>query len=162
MGRTALGTAAALYVLSVAVTVRGLPAEVPLHFGLGGEADRYGSRTEALIGFAVLGLGMLAVWRICLWSVRRAGLDLVNVPHPQYWKTPEREPELRRRVEVDLTWFFAATVLLLAAIPVSTLTAARGSGELPWAFEALFVLYLLGTSAWCVFLVTRRYRPPAR
>ena len=162
MGRRALYAALALYASSVACSAVALPAEVPLHFGSGGSADSYGSRSEALIGFGVLGLFMVTVWLVCRWMVRRAGLDVFNVPHPDYWKTSENEPELRRRVEDDLAWFVAATILLLAGIPVSTVVAAQGSGELPWGFFVIFVLYLLGTLGWTVHLFTRRYRPPAQ
>jgi hypothetical protein len=161
VGRTALLAAAVLYVLSVAVAAVLLPAEVPLHFGAGGSADRYGSRAEALTGFVLLGLLLLGLWLLVRRSLRRTSLAHINVPHPEYWKTPEHEPELRRRVEADLTGFYAATVLLLAAVPVSVLVAARGSGDLPGAFAALFGGYVVGSSVWCVLLVTRRFRPPS-
>jgi nitrate reductase NapE component len=108
-----------------------------------------------------LGAFLLGLWLVVLRCVRRGSIGLMNVPHPEYWKTPEREPELRRRMEADLTWFFAATVLLLAAIPVSTVAAAGRNGLLPWGFQVVLGLYLLGTVVWCGFLLTRRYRPPA-
>jgi hypothetical protein len=161
VARIALYAAAVVYAVSVVLSAGALPEQVPLHFGLGGSADRYGSRSEALTGFGALGAFLLALWLVVRWAVRRTGLDLVNVPHADYWKTPEREPELRRRVEDDLTWFFAATVLLLAALPVSTVAAADGSGQLPRWFPVLFGAYLLGTLGWCVHQFTRRWRPPA-
>jgi hypothetical protein len=154
-------TAAVLYALSAIGSALVLPDRVPLHFALDGSADRYGSRAEAVIGFAALGLGMLALWLLVLQCLRRASLDLFHVPHAAYWKTPEREPELRRRVEVDLTWFFAATLLLLAAVPVSMAVAAGGGGRLPLGFQLLFGLFLVGTAVWCGLLAVRRYQPPA-
>ena len=160
MVRIALYAAALLYALSVVVSAGMLPAEVPLHFGPDGFADRYGSRSEAVIGFVVLGIFMLGLWLVVLRCVRRAGLGLINVPHADYWKTPEHEPELRRRLQVDLTGFVAATFLLLA-IPASTAVAAGASGQLPDVFDVAFALYLGGTLAWCAHLSTRRYRPPA-
>ena len=160
MARTALLTAAVLYALSSAVSALVLPDRVPLHFGAGGEADRYGSRAEAVTGFAVLGIGLLLLWLVVVQLVRRSSLDLFNVPHAAYWKTPEREPELRRRVEVDLTWCLAATILLLAAVPVSMAVAARGDGRLPWAFPLLLGLFLVGTVVWGVVVSLRRYQPP--
>ena len=161
MARTALLTAAVLYALSSTVSALVLPERVPLHFGLDGAADRYGARAEAVTGFAVLGIGLLVLWLVVVQLLRRSSLDLFNVPHPEYWKTPEREPELRRRVEADLTWFFAATILLLAAVPLAMAVAAQTDGRLPWAFQVLFGLFLVGTVVWCVQLSVRRYQPPA-
>jgi len=82
VARTALVTAAVLYALSAISSALVLPDRVPLHFGADGAADRYGSRAEAGIGFAALGLGMLVLWLVVLQCLRRSSLDLFNVPHP--------------------------------------------------------------------------------
>ena len=50
--QVAVGTCAAVWLYAAAT----LPAEIPVHFGPGGEVDRFASRTEALVTFAVLGV----------------------------------------------------------------------------------------------------------
>jgi len=159
--RAGLRAAVGTYAASVGLAAALLPARVPLHFGASGAVDRYGSRTEALVHFGLLGVGLLAVWAGCHQLVRRVGLQLVNVPHADYWKAPEREPELRTRLQVDLDRLFAATFLLCAVIAAATLVAARGDGRLPWWFGVGFAAYLLWTAREVWHLTTRRYRPPA-
>jgi hypothetical protein len=72
-------TAAVLYALSAIGSAVSLPDRVPLHFALDGSADYYGSRAEAVLGFAALGLGMLALWLLVLQCLRQASLDLFDV-----------------------------------------------------------------------------------
>lgn len=157
-----LRAAVATYALGVLVAAWLLPDTVPLHFSASGTADRYGSRTEALVLFTILGLLLLAVLAGSRWATQRGGLALVNVPHPDYWKTPEREPELRRRLRADLDQVFAATFLLGTAMVAATTWVARSEDQdrLPWAFLAAFAAYLLWTAWWGWHLAARRYRPP--
>ena len=53
-------TLAAYAALVVAAAVS-LPERVPLHFGVGGAADRWGGRTEAVVTFALVGGGVAAL-----------------------------------------------------------------------------------------------------
>lgn len=162
MGRRVLPAAVVLYGVSVLLAAWWLPERVPLHFGAYGTADRYGSRAEALLLFALLGVVLLAALAGSRWLVRRGALGLVNVPHREYWRSPEREPELRRRLRVDLDQVFGATFLLCTALVVSLSWAARGGSDdrLPWVFVAALVTYLVWTAWWGWNVAVRRYLPP--
>ncbi len=94
--------------------------------------------------------------------VQRASLDLVRVPHPAYWKRPEREPELRRKLRTDLDQFWAATVLLCSVVVAVMTWVAHSGGEdrLPAIFFAVFAAYLLWTAWWVWRVTAHRYRPP--
>ena len=155
-----LAASVGTYAASVLLAAVLLPARVPLHFGSSGTVERYGTRTEAVVLFVLLGVVLLAVWAGCRQLVRRVGLELVDVPHADYWKAPEREPELRTRLGADLDRLLAATFLLCAVIAASTLDAALGEGRLPVWFFAAFAAYLLWTAREVWHLATRRYRPP--
>lgn len=157
-----LSVAVAAYGVCVLLAAWLLPDRVPLHFNGSGTADRYGSRAEALLLFGLLAVVLLAVLAGSRQLVQRAGLDLVKVPHAAYWKRPEREAELRRRMRVDLDRMFAATFLLCAAVVAATTSVARSGGEdrLPGTFFAVFVAYLPWTAWWLWHLTARRYRPP--
>ena len=63
-----------------------LPDVVPLHFGFTGEADRFASRTEALVVFGAVGLGVALLF---------AGIDAQAGPRgvaPMRWSPVDRWP----------------------------------------------------------------------
>jgi hypothetical protein len=155
--------AASAIVLAVVLLVLAavLPERVPLHFGPSLEPDAVGDRGTFLALAAGAGalvgglLGGLAHW------MDRVPLRAVNVPHAAYWKTPEREPELRRRLRVDLLVIGTLTLLLLAVVYGLTGEAAVSDSRLsPWAYVVLAV-YLAAVLGFCAWLGTRRYRPPS-
>lgn len=53
---------AAMFLLA-AVTWRSAPDRLPVHWGLGGEVDRYGGRFEGLLGLPTLALGLYLLLR---------------------------------------------------------------------------------------------------
>ncbi len=153
--------AAAVYAAAFGYGASVWPARVPLHFGADGRATSYGPRPAALLLFAGVGVGLVALVVGCVASTRRTGLDLVNVPHADYWKaTPQRVAELRRRIADDVRHVGAATLLFLAALlTLVTSAAVDGSGRLSGWWVALLVGYLGYVAGWTVWLVTRRYDP---
>ncbi|MGY1854989.1 DUF1648 domain-containing protein [Modestobacter sp. SYSU DS0290] len=149
-----------LYAVVVGVLALTLPDMVPLHFGARGQVDRTGSRAELLVVAVLVGALIAGVCGgFARWS-RRLPLELVNVPHAGYWKSPEHEAELRRRIASDTCWFGAATMVFLStAFTLIGRAAIAGTGLDGWFFGAL-ALFVAGTAAWCVWLWLRRYRPP--
>jgi Protein of unknown function (DUF1648) len=151
-----------LVAVEVAVLAAVLPERVPLHFGADLAADRYGSRAEFLWVAGGVAAGLTALFAGCAALVQRVALEHLNVPHPGYWKTPEREPELRRRMAEDLVHVGTATLLLLAGVyAVVGGAAVTGADEVsPWVL-ALVAAYTAGVLAWVAWLLLRRYRPPS-
>jgi uncharacterized membrane protein len=151
----------ALYAVAVTVAALVLPDRVPLHFGADLTADRTGSRAELVLGQAVLGVIVVAVFAGGAALARRASLEWVNVPHPEYWKSAENEPELRRRMRADLLHLGTVSMLVFAADSV-LVTAAVVAGEdrLPIAAVVLLIAYVGYVLGCCAWLATRRYRPP--
>ena len=154
----------AVYALSVLWSATQLPASgVPLHFGADGSADRFGSRAEALTASIVFGAVMLAITAAVVLLSRHAPLDLINVPHKNYWIAPERIQAFRRMLAWDIALFMSVTITLLSIIPIGTVLALRAD---PVGFSAvtmwlLLGLYLLGVALWAIWLARYRYRPPA-
>ena len=150
-----------LYAVVVAAYARVLPDTVPMHFGGSGGADRFGTRTELLLVESGIGVAMVALFVATVAVMRRAPLQWVNVPHPEYWKTESNAPKLRRRMEADAWSIGTATMLLLTAVAALTARAALdGSGRLPAATPVVLVAYLAYVLGLCVWAVVRRYRPP--
>jgi hypothetical protein len=152
--------ACAGYAVVLAVLAGTLPDRVPLHFGADLQADRTGSRTELLVVVAVVGLVLVAVFGGSRRFTDRVRLDAINVPHAAYWRTPEHEAELRRRVRTDLLAVGTATTLLLAAqFALVGAAASAGTGLSAWSV-VLLAGYLAGLAGWAIWLSTSRYRPP--
>jgi len=137
-----------------------LPDRVPVHFGLTGEADRFVSRTRALVELGLLGAGLVLVFLATEALARRGPLSLVNVPHKAHWTTPEREPELRSRLSTDVWVFGTMTVGLVAAVAVViVLVADQPDPTLGGRGWVLIGVYLAVVTTYSTFVITRRYRP---
>ena len=150
-----------LYAAVVAVLTVTLPDRVPLHFGADLQADRGGSRGELLLVAVLTGVLLAALFGgLARWA-HRLPLDVVDVPHADHWKRPQHEGELRRRIATDALSVGAATLVFLAAMfALVGRAAVAGTGLSGWAV-VLLAAFLAGVSCWCVWLGTRRYRPPA-
>ena len=126
-----------------------LPEQVPLHFGIGGAPDRWGSRTEALVIFALVGAGAA----VLLGGGARLARSLplrsvwVNLPHKDWWTaTPEREQRARRELARQMYTIATATMVLVGTAVVLTVVAARRDdpdlGASGWVLLALVVVVL--------------------
>ena len=138
-----------------------LPERVPVHFGGGGAPDSWSSRTGALWTTAALGIGIALLFAGLAQLLRRLPADALNVPHPGYWKRPERVDRLRELLAEDMRWIGAATLLLLAAVQVLVVRAAgMADPRLDWWTVAVVVLHVGVVAGRVVWMSTRRYAVP--
>ena len=139
-----------------------LPDRVPLHFGASGQPDRFGSRTEAVVTSALLGAGIIALFAGLARWMRRLPPAMANIPHKEYWFTPEHEPRLRRMLATDLYLFGAMTLAFLLGMEVMIIGTARSEDPslAPWFWGWLGV-FLVATLGYGVHMTRSRYRPPA-
>ena len=71
-----------------------MPAEVALHFDLGGKADGYGSRGEYIAFIISIAVGLpLLVAGLPLLLTTWFGGKGINIPDRDYWLAPERKEE---------------------------------------------------------------------
>ena len=136
------------------------PELVPLHYGVNGVADRWGSPLELL---AVQGGLVLFGNALCVGLpelVRRIPSAMLNRPDNEYWLTPEgRALAAARLADWANVLGTAVNALLLALVLLLGPTdggAVRSAGHLPLVITALFVAFTLG---WCVRLAAL-YRLP--
>lgn len=138
-----------------------LPDRVPLHIGLDGTIDRWGSKTEFLILAIVLALLIFALGPGSGFLMRVLPRDLVNVPYPEYWRTDENWPRAQRLVG-DCMWIFGAMMaLFLTSSNVGLGAAAVGRAYPVWAFFGGLAAFLLVTALWIVWLY-RVFAVPGR
>lgn len=148
----------ALYAGAWLVALGWLPERVPLHFGGSGGVDRWGTRAQALVGFAALGVGLGALLGGTAAFSDRIPPALLNTPRKDWWTaTPERLADLRRRNRDDLYVIAAATQLLVTAVVLETVRAARSPDpHLGPVFFVCLGAYLVFVAAWVVRTVRDR------
>lgn len=145
--RLAFTASVVLYAVVWVVAFVLLPERVPLHFGGSGAPDRWGGRTEALVTFAILGVAMGSL--LGGVALARLPIQLVNVPHKEWWTaTEERTARLRAMIRDDGLRLGAATMLLLSALLLLTVRAARLDeprlDAAAWVVIALYLAWVLG------------------
>lgn len=140
-----------------------LPDRVPLHFGVS-EADQWGSRTEAVVFFALVigGLGLL-FWGLAV-AVPRVPEALLNLPERDkaWWlATAERRIELNRMVREDLYAIGAATMIFFFAVEGLIIGVADDAEPSlgPW-FYVMLSVYMVGVLGYTGYMVAVRYRAP--
>ena len=141
-----------------------LPDRVPMHFGESGQVDRWGSRTEYVVSMGAIIGGLALLFWVLTIVTPRIPESMLNIPSrdKQWWlATRERREELNRRVIEDLHVIGAATLLLIVATEVITMSQADRSQPTlgPWVWIMLAV-YLVGMLGYCGYLVAVRYRAP--
>lgn len=160
-GMRALWASVAVYAAVVAWAGTVLPDRVPLHWGASSESDRWGSRTEAVLTFAALGVFLTAMFVAMAWVGARASMSWLNIPHKDYWTQPEREATTRHRVVDDIAWIGVLSMVFIWALPIVTVQAARDpSHALPAWFFVVLVAWLVALLGYCVWMVAVRWKVP--
>jgi hypothetical protein len=156
-------TLAAVYLGLVIWAAGVLPERVPAHWSGTDSPDRWGSRAETVVMLVVLGVIMVGMFGLMLVFLPRSrSLTWVNLPNKWYWEQPERLPETRHRIKVDLGVLGCLAVAFSCAVPLTIVDAALSAdAALPawsvWWFVAWLGLFL----GYTVWMVAVRYRVPS-
>ncbi|MCH8564240.1 DUF1648 domain-containing protein [Nesterenkonia sp. LB17] len=161
-GRLALIVGLLVYTGVLAWIALDGPDPLPAHLGFDGTPTRWASKTWVLSAAAVTGAVVFAVVLGCRVLISRVSPELLSLPSTSaeaYWTTPERRPELNRRMSSDLELIFGATYLLLAWITAGLVRAADGSGD-PTLTVAILVYAAVLVGVTLMMFRSRRYRAP--
>lgn len=133
---------------SFGLTWLALPAgEIAVHFGMDGQADGWGTRTQLV---AVLAGISVATWLLFAWlshASDRLHRSMVNIPRKDHWEKPEHAPVARQRLAEDMAlvnlW---AMGLFVALCPMMVLSARRGemTGALGWSLWVVIGVFGVG------------------
>lgn len=154
-----VGLAAWLVVLVAAALAiwRTLPDRVPTHIGPSGP-DRWGSPREWLIS-TLIGLGIMLILGPGLTLlIPRLPMSVTNLPHPEYWKTPERYPVAVRHTQVFVLQVMAAASLL-PAVAIYGAWVMREGGDFPNALMYAALAVLAVQLVWGIVRMFRALRP---
>ena len=149
------GVCLALFVLSVFVLGASLPERVATHFGASGQADGWMSRSKHMIAFSLFGVGFSGfVIGIC-YVIRFLPPTVLNVPRPDYWRSPEHFREACEFMFRHSFWFGAMTSAWLAVLHYLLVQANRKpvpalDAKAVWG---LTLAFLAGTAVWVLSMV---------
>ena len=142
-----------------------LPERIATHFGPGGAADGFSSRS----GF--LWTGLLLIFSFGLMAVllglllRVMPVSLVNVPHREYWLTGERRQRSLERLRTAMEWFGVIDVLFAVGVnhSIAQSNAASETAEAARLGSDFYLLlggFLFATIVWVVWLLRSFPKPP--
>ncbi|MCA6580034.1 MAG: DUF1648 domain-containing protein [Pseudanabaena sp.] len=156
----------ALFVFGVAIAqsicfYRLLPDIVGSHFDISGKVNGTTSKMGYFIVYFV-SLAITSSFTILIPLIfKYVPTSMINLPHKAYWLSDERREESIRFLNVHLSWFGVATMLLMVIIFHLTFLANLSpiknlSAPAPWALLATFVIF---TIWWTVVLLKRFPKP---
>jgi uncharacterized membrane protein len=152
-----------LFALGVALRTYWVsPPQVPVHYGLNGTPDRWGSSMSLLVMHAcIIGLGTLLFLALPEF-VRRAPSSMLNLPNKEYWLSPERRGIAAHKLA---TWSDTLGIGVNVLMITLQLVLAREveeanvtGGIVPGLVLGGFMLFTLCSVVWLV----ASYRIPTR
>lgn len=130
-----------------------LPAEIPAHFDVHGEADRYMSPHELWSLGGVVAFDVLLLW-IIVWGATKERWAMPEEGHERYFELQvERRTLIVRMVETVITAVNVAMVVVWLAIPIAALLGH--AGMLGPTVVITVALCAVGALAAIVFYVPR-------
>lgn len=153
---------AILFILSVFHFGAALPARVATHFDGAGLPNGWMTRSAHLLSFSMLGLGSSLFILVLTALMRFLPASMLNVPHADYWRSPEHYPEacayLHRHsygfATLLLLWFGALHVLIVEA---NRHTPPRMNSDALWI---LMPGLLVAVAVWAFTLIRHFYNVP--
>lgn len=149
------------YAAFVANTASLLPERVAIHFGLGGQADRWTDRSQTASFFEILTV-VPAIFVLLGIVMHLLPAGAFNLPHRDYWLAPERRAQTVEVICRQLNWMGCLMVLFLAGIYWLTILANRATPpRLPMNLFLLLVGAFLGaTILWTIIFIRRFSKVP--
>jgi uncharacterized membrane protein len=138
-----------------------LPERVPSHFGPGGAADAWMSKS-AFAGFYLI---LLTFFTLLMGGIaallRHLPTETINMANREYWLAPERREATLARLSGDMSVFgVALNLFLIATMHLSFQAALDGTERLNMpVFLSMFVGFFVFTGWWLLGFY-RNYRLP--
>tara|TARA_R110002096_G_scaffold16106_23_gene55155 strand:+ start:36054 stop:36563 length:510 start_codon:yes stop_codon:yes gene_type:complete len=153
-----------LVLISYVVWTHGqLPKQVAVHFGAGGEPDRWSSPRELTLAISMVATLEFLTFTGIAWFLPRISQTHWNLPNKNYWLAPERAVGTTTRIGRDLLAMAFATLLLLGAVHWDVVQAnqVRANQELAITIGAVVVyMFLLAGILVTMILHFRRIPSP--
>lgn len=134
-----------------------LPERVATHFGGGGRPNGWMSRSSHLLFLGAIGVGLPLLFAGIARLIKLSPTRFLNIPHREYWLSPERRSETCAYVSRQLLWLACLMVVFFTGIQYLTIQANRMSPvRLPMElFLPLVGAFVLSLGAWVIALIWR-------
>jgi hypothetical protein len=139
-----------------------LPDSIAVHFGASGEPNGWSDKTEFVLVYGATEAFIVIFGVAIALTLGRIPPSLMNIPHREYWLSPERSEETVSFLADQILWIEALTLGFLVAI--AQLVFKENLGEAPPRLSGEFWYVLVGFVAAVLWLATRiilRFRRPA-
>jgi uncharacterized membrane protein len=138
-----------------------LPAEVPTHFGAGGQPDAWSSRAGFCWLFLILYLSLIGILGFVVFAIGILPAGLINIPNREYWLADERRAATLRYVRLSLIWIgLTTTWFFMGIFELSARVAIEQMDSISPQFYVLLTAHMLFVLVYCV-LIYRRFRKPS-
>ena len=132
-----------------------LPEQVATHFGSGGQPNGWMSRSMHLLFMGALGVGLPLVSAVLALVVRLVPARFINVPHREYWLSPERQSQTCTYISRQLLWLACLEVVFFAGMQFLIVEANRTAPvQLPIGrFLPMVGGFLVAVAVWVIVLI---------
>ncbi len=128
-----------------------LPERVASHFGAGGEADGWSSKTSFFVIEGLVVALMIGSFLVLPRWMRSLPEGLINLPNKAYWLAPERRESTFAAMGEGMLWCGVATLALLFIIFQWTIQANLAPPpKLPDGMWVLMAGYMAFVVVWAI------------
>ena len=136
--------------------MRQLPERPATHFDMQGRPDGWMDRSSHLVFMLLFGLGTPAFVITLCWALRFLPPSLLNVPKPEYWRSPEHYPEACRILLRWSVWLAVFMLVLMTFINREVVAANLKSPPMLSTGGLLLLVFafsggVLASIAWLVW-----------
>lgn len=157
--------AAAIFAVTHFVWLNELPERLATHFDAKGKANGWMGKKEHSVFMMVLGLGLPGFLMVIMSVMRFLPPSMLNVPKPEYWRSPEHYPEAVEFMKVWSRWVGAGS--LIWAIFLNRQIVSANQSKPPalrmdetWFLTGAFVVMIGGMILW-LYLHFLKVKEPA-
>jgi uncharacterized membrane protein len=143
----------------IGVTTGYLPDQIASHFGAGGAANGWMSRSGYLTFMLVFAVALPVGIVFSMSLLPRVSVNAINIPNRDHWLSPTRRAATFRFLTAHACWLGSLMVVFIVGIHLLLIAAnATQPPHLPTQpFITLLVLFLAALAIWAATLV-RRFR----
>ncbi len=136
-----------------------LPDSVAVHFGSGGEPNGWSDKTAFVLTYGATEAFVVLFGVALAFAIGRIPVALVNIPHREYWLSPERREGTVEFLSNQILWMEAATLAFLMVVAQLVFKANLGDAPPRLAGDFRYVLVaFVGATLWFVVRIVLRFR----
>jgi len=149
-------------IASVLLLAASLPERVATHFGTSGQANGWMTHSSHLIFFILFAIGFSSFVIGISYIIRFLPASMLNVPHAEYWRSPEHYRKACDFLFLHSFWFGALSSIWVAALHYLIVQANRTTPAVLDSAKmgGLTLAFLTGTGLWVAAMIWHFAHPP--